>query len=1247
MEPIKDMIAWYRFDDPENLGKDYSGHGRDAKPCGDNAPIIKDMDGRMALHIEGEGVRRRSYMELPENILQEVTDEDGMCITFWLNLSKGYNVWERIFDFGKDHLGPYLFLTRNLRASCFSGADLIADPGQFFPVHIWRHVALVIHGTKYGTESSAGPVIYIDGEMVADGSISQTSSGNYKRLREWFAGLQVEGNYVNNYIGFSQFEADPDVHASLMDFRIYKRTLSEDEIINIVCETISEHDVINIVFDKYLTPPDKIVTQNIDLPTSFMGGKVSVSWKSEKEHVLSSDGKVGDFEKPEYIRMDVTVSMGEESRSESYYVNVVPKITTPYTMTIHTGRETVDVSDTLYGLFFEDINNSADGGLYAELVNNRSFEAFEYNTYDAFSGVDGKSTGRNHTPLKYWFGDLYKVSPQNRGGLNEYLGITKPDTSEYYISVADGAVLYNRGFCDEHATLSMYLHAGERYDFSIWAKLGRGVTEAEIIVELVDGADQSVSSAVLLSITESEWKKYGKEEKLVLVATKTGYAQLKMSFHGNVAIDMVSLMPRNVWGAKEEATSKTAHANYLGNPNYRLRRDMVIAMRDLHPTFLRFPGGCISEGSYIWENVYDWKDSVDDIEYRKENYNVWGYMMTMGLGYMEYFQLAEDLNATPLPVMACGVLCQARSDYANPAGGALQEKYIQNFIDLIDFAISVDFKHNEWAKLRKKMGHEAPFDLHYLGVGNENWGEKFFASFEAFKYAIDQHMKQYYPNYKLTIISTVGAQADDDAYKYGWQFLSGNLKTEGAVVSFTDGEKSFEKEVTWYEHEKNYMETIADEHYYRSNQYLFENVDRYNYYYRAYHEDGTLNEEETSKVFVGEYASSDKNTLAGAIAEAALMTGFERNADVVRLAATAPLFNKVRLDGSYRWTPDAIWFDNDSVWLTPNYYVQQMFAKYIGKKVVETSFTSYAKGNQVLTEPYGGIEIATGNAELLVKEAKVISNQDKSVLFYQDFTKELAPEWEVLPGAQGYIQEKGKGLTLPACATGLNGIYIMNKSWSNYTFIVKVQRVNGFGGFYIGTGLTEVLEPEKKDVLEYAVGMDNTVTGLRVLKQGVEGYRLGDYSSSLVTGNMRECNYEEIEDNVLYTVTVDFGGEDGKHIHCYYTDNEDFHSKTLDYKLEAYNRAIYHAVTKDEEHLYAKFVNPSEVPKKLEVTIEDYKQVGTAKMIVLTAEPELVHMANVNTKGKELVRPKEYMIAVNDQKAQILLPENSVCIVVF
>ena len=150
------MIAWYKFDDEKNIGADSSGNGFDAVPAGDNAPVIKDVDGRKAVVISGDGKVANSYIKLPENILKGVSDDDGLCISFWMNLSKGENVWERLFDFGHSTMGPYFFLTRNLRASCFSGADLLADPGKGFAEHTWIHVAVVVHGTKNGTLSSAG-----------------------------------------------------------------------------------------------------------------------------------------------------------------------------------------------------------------------------------------------------------------------------------------------------------------------------------------------------------------------------------------------------------------------------------------------------------------------------------------------------------------------------------------------------------------------------------------------------------------------------------------------------------------------------------------------------------------------------------------------------------------------------------------------------------------------------------------------------------------------------------------------------------------------------------------------------------------------------------------------------------------------------------------------------------------------------------------------------------------------------------
>ena len=876
------------------------------------------------------------------------------------------------------------------------------------------------------------------------------------------------------------------------------------------------------------------------------------------------------------------------------------------------------------------------------MVQNRSFEAFTFDTYDARSGENGKSTGRNRRPLDFWFGDTEKMTPKCEGGLNEYFGITKADTNNYYVEVADGAVIYNRGFCDNNHACSMKMTEGEKYDFTIWAK-GNGSIELSI----TDENDAPLSDTQIVNVTGDTWTKYGKEEKITFTASSSDMGQLKMVFKGTVSIDMVSLFPENVWGAGEEASSATAHANYLNNSNYRLRPDLVKALVDLHPTFLRFPGGCISEGSFIWENVYDWKDSVGPVETRKENFNVWGYMMTMGLGYMEYFQLSEDLGATPLPVMACGVLCQARSDYANPAGGALQEKYIKNFTDLIDFAISTDFENNEWAKLRREMGHEAPFDLHYLGVGNENWGPEFMASFEIFYERITKYVAETYPGYDLTILSTVGAQADDDAYKYGWKFLAGC--NEGtAKVAFTDGETSTEEEVSWYKYQKHFMETIADEHYYRANNYLLNNVDRYNYYYRAYNADGTINDAESSKVFVGEYASSEKNTLAGAVAEAAVMTGFENNSDVVRLAATAPLFNKILTDSTYRWTPDCIWFDNETVWYTPTYYVQQLFAKYIGTKGLSTSFETYEDGKAVTLIPRGGIEVATANAKISVKHIKVTSNINHEILFETDFADGMPDGFALLPNS-GEVSFDSGCMMIDAKGT-LSGIYCIRPDWTDYTVTVTAEKLSGNDGFYVGVGVTDI-EADTKNAIEYAVAYDSEATGVKVYKDGVEGYRLGDFSSSTCAGNLRCACYEAIECRKDYTITVNYGGSpenttgSKKHLICSYTDGS-FTSKVLDYKLEAYNKDIFSSVTKDEKQIYIKLVNADHFDKPARVVIKDLAVASAAKAVTITGDIDKAHVPNINTKENEPIVPVESDVVFENGETLVTLPANSVVAVI-
>lgn len=1234
------LLALYSFNDNANPGKDSSGNNNSAIPQGTTLPKIENVAGRPAIVLEG-GPAGTSYLDLPEAIIDGIRDDDGLTISTWMYLTQRGGMWERIIDLGSAPGSPNLFLTRNLRGVCVSGEDLAADPGKPLPVNEWVHVAMTVTGSKGGTLSSAGPAIYINGDLVANGLISQTTSGKYGKLRKWFAAFEDASNFPNRTIGKSLYDADANFAGAFSDFRIYGTPLSQDDIIELMCASLSDETIVTLARDKYLSFPPSIVVENVTLPTSLMGGKVDVIWSSDNEAALSNDGVVGNCTAANAVTLTATLKKGDFRISKSTKLTVVPKVLPPYTLTVNGNEKTVDISDTLWGLFYEDINNAADGGIYAELIQNRSFENFKFKNYDHTSGENGITEGRIHEPLFAWFGDIDKMHPACEDNLGQFLGATDKDINGYYVKVDDGAVIYNRGFCDYNNLCSMNIKSGAKYDFTIWAK-GTG----SIKLTLVDSEETPVSDPVVVDLSSDNWKKYGVDSRIVLTGKTTALSQLKLEFTGNVAIDNVSLFPEDVWGAAEEPTSPTAHKNFTGNKNYRLRKDLVEALVDLHPTFLRFPGGCISEGSYIWENVYDWKDSVDDVELRKENYNVWGYVMTMGLGYMEYFQLAEDLGATPLPVMACGVLCQARSDYANPAGGELQKKYIKNFTDLIDFAINTDFENNVWAKMRKKMGHEAPFDLHYLGVGNENWGYEFMASFEIFYEEITRYVKANYPGYKLEIISTVGAQADDGAYKDGWKFLSGNVK-ESAKVAFTDGKTSVEEDVTFYKYQSHFMETIADEHYYRANDYLLNNADRYNYYKRAYTTTGAIDDSLSSKVFVGEYASNEKNTLAGAVAEAAVMTGFENNSDVVRLAATAPLFNKVLTDAQYRWTPDCIWFDNETVWYTPTYYVQQLFAKYVGKKVLGTSFKTYEEGSEYNLIPRGGIELATCNSKILVKSFTVTSNADNSVICEADLSKGMPEGFSLLPQTPntGTVEFTSEGMIINAeGCEDMTGIYIIDKAWTNYKVVVKAVKLSGNNGFYIGAGLTEI-DSEHKNAIEYVLGYNNNTTGVKVFKNGIEGYRLGDFSSSEFAGNLRSAISEYIKTFTDYTITLDYGTATGKNLVCTFTDGTTA-GEVLDYKLEAYNDIVFSSVTEDDAHVYIKLVNADSYVKSTKLVVNDIDFSDVAKTVTITADNQYAHTNNVNTRGNEIVTPYEDTLDFFKNQAVINLPGNSVVCVI-
>lgn len=543
---------------------------------------------------------------------------------------------------------------------------------------------------------------------------------------------------------------------------------------------------------------------------------------------------------------------------------MLPCVASASTLTADAAKTTVEMSDTLYGLFFEDINYGADGGLYAELLQNRSFEYEDilnprttdhYNgwAFNMSAGAAGTATVQTDDPLN--------------GNNPTYMRVSCTKGDYRFANLGYQSTTFAGGIPVEE---------GKSYRCFVWMR-NAGDFDGQVEIALTKRTGKSIAVPKRFTLTD-EWQKY----ELTFKSSYTEDAVLSFILHGtgSIDIDMASLIPADAYGADW--------------PNGGLRADLVQALKDLHPSFLRFPGGCVTEGSYYRSNFYDWKDTVGPIEQRKENFNTWGYMQSYGLGYFEYFMLAEAIGAEPLPVVHSGLLCQARDVKEAPLTIEETKAYAQDLLDLIEFANGGT--DTTWGALRAEMGHPEPFNLKYLGIGNENWDQVYWDRFDILYHAV----KEAYP--EMEIVSSAGPVA------------------EGALP-----------DNAWRTIRAKYPDTIVDEHYYMGGDWFLSNVDRYDSYPR------------TTRVFVGEYAAHEAaqangrrpNNLYSALCEAAYMTGLERNSDVVVMASYAPLMAR---DGMQQWTPDMIWFNAREVLLTPNYHVQAMFAATVGDQVVESRY---------------------------------------------------------------------------------------------------------------------------------------------------------------------------------------------------------------------------------------------------------------------------------------------------------------------
>ncbi len=559
------------------------------------------------------------------------------------------------------------------------------------------------------------------------------------------------------------------------------------------------------------------------------------------------------------------------------------------------------IQPTMYGIFFEDINFAADGGLYAELIKNRSFEF----------PVD---------PLQGWtaFGN---VKVREDGPF---------DKNPHYVRLGNAGHAHKHTGLENNGFFGIGLKEGAQYRFSVWARVPDG-GDAAIRVELIDRANMGERQAYVqqrVNISSSQWKKY----EVVLTSPVTDpKATLRIflqSKEATVDLEHISLFPVDTW---------------MGHEN-GMRKDLAQALYDLHPGIFRFPGGCIVEGTEL-ETRYNWKNSVGPVENRPINENRWeytfdyrffpDYFQSYGLGFYEFFLLSEEIGSEPLPIVSCGLACQFQNDdeSAHVPVDELQD-YIQDALDLIEFA-NGDVS-TKWGALRAEMGHPAPFNLKFLGVGNEQWGETYPEHLEPFVKAI----RAKYPNIK--IVGSSGPDSEGKQFDYLWP----EMKRLGA--------------------------DLVDEHFYRPYDWFLAQGARYDNYDRK-----------GPKVFAGEYACHARgkkwNHFYASLLEAAFMTGLERNADIVHMATYAPLFAHVE---GWQWRPDLIWFDNLNTMRTVSYYVQQLYSQYKGANALTLTMD---KKNVTGADGQNGLfasAVADGNKVYV----KVVNTSDKAQSINLNFT---------------------------------------------------------------------------------------------------------------------------------------------------------------------------------------------------------------------------------------------------------------------
>lgn len=639
--------------------------------------------------------------------------------------------------------------------------------------------------------------------------------------------------------------------------------------------------------------------------------------------------------------------------------------------------ESYKISDKLYGSFIEDISYACDGGLVSNLVNNDSFE-YKFNNTTAWV-ADGLTLGT---------------------GTEKPLNKNNPTYAE--ISVNGKGTLKNTGYTEMYKYKSydrdekkakqsdMGIKKGGEYEFGCYIKNENFKGDVNVYLDSKSNKNNIVSLDI--SKTDGIWTKL--TATLKSNADEDGALAIEFDGKGKINIDFVTLVPKSSYGYG------TKEWKYV-----TLRDDLYTALKQLSPKFVRFPGGCLAEGDSL-ANLYDWKETIGPLEERVQFYNLWrddegrDYINTNAMGYHEYFQLCADLNAEPLPILNVGLTCQGRADYdayvnalrklnmtdeeweklltdeihidpddeenrkgytehieslniksqadfdkyldtiALKPGTKEWDAYVQDILDLIEYA-NGEATTTYWGALRAANGSAKPFNLKYIGLGNENWGEIYKRNFEA----LYKEVKKAYPD--ITVISSSGTYLEGDAYDYNWSWIN-----------------------------KDYADTVVDEHYYTNDGYLFDHNDRYDNFDRN-----------GAHVFIGEYAATSsgigtiqtKSNMNEAVEEASYLTGIERNGDIVDMASYAPTFAKVN---AQCWNVNLIWFNSQEVVLTPSYYVQMLFSNNYGSEYIKSNFDN---GKTVKDGLYESVTVDRESETLFVKLVNTTGKKQSVDVKLSDF----------------------------------------------------------------------------------------------------------------------------------------------------------------------------------------------------------------------------------------------------------------------